>query len=192
MGLNSSTVGRGHSEDEAAIQLLSWDQESCHHITLHSDISRGRKRKGRDNFNYCPVYGASMDKHYDICWQNHYYFSLEAIFPFPFSWRKCPHGDYPLKKHSNQSLNTWSARGSTRACSGICSTAQGPGHLGLPGRQLCQVRYWEHKALCLLGSVPSKIVLPSEAFRAQSCFLQNPSSQHLSWLWGIFCKLCVH
>lgn len=176
-----------------------------HVITSHCIVTLLEEEKWKEEttFNYCPVYGASMDKHWDTYWQNHYYFSLKAIFPFPLSWRKSPHGNYYLKKHSNQSLNTWSPRArdlnftvtltsSTRAHSGIYSTAQGPGHLGLPGRQSCQLRYWEHRALCLLGSPPSNTVLLSKAFIAQWCFLKNPSSQHLSWLWGIFCKLCVH
>lgn len=49
VGLNPGTVERGHGEDEAEIQLFSRDQESGHHITLHSDISRGGKGKRLDN-----------------------------------------------------------------------------------------------------------------------------------------------
>lgn len=186
-------------------QYDCFQEIKSHVLASYCTVTLLEEEKGKEGttFNYCPLYGASMDKRWDTYWQNHYYFSLKAIFPFPLSWRKSPSGNYLLKKHSNQSLNTWSARArdlnfavtvtsSARACSGICSTEKGPGHLGLPGRQPRQLRYGEPRALCVLGSVPSNTVLPSKAFRAQWCFLQNPSSQHLSWLWGIFCKLCVH
>lgn len=114
-------------------------------ITSHCTVTFLEEEKPREGttFNYCPVYGTSMDKCWDIYWQNHF-FHEKLFFLFPLSWRKSPHIDSLLKRHLNQSLNTWSARAkdldftvpltsSTRACSGICSIAQGQGHLGLLG-----------------------------------------------------------
>jgi len=73
---------------------------------------------------------------------------------------------------------------STKACSGIRSSAQGHGHLAshpqLPDRHCVSagIRTTEY-TVCWDLSL-SKTALPSEAFRAQCCFLQKASSQHLS------------
>lgn len=135
MGLNSGTIRRGHSEDEQ--QYDCFQEIKSHVITSHCTVTFLEEEKGREGttFNYCPVWGASTDKGWNTYWQNQSV-SLKTIFPFPFSWRKSPHGDYLLRSHSNRSLNTWSARArdlnftvtltsSTRACSGIAPEHRG-------------------------------------------------------------------
>lgn len=144
----------------------------------------------------------STDKCWDTYWQNHYYFSLKATFPSHLWWGKSTHGGPSQKDIQTRGCHNHSARAmdlnftvtltsSTRAWSGICSSAQGHGHLAshpqLPGRHCVStgIRTTGHTT-CWDASLP-KTVLPSEAFRAHCCFLQKASSQQqLSWFWRIF------
>lgn len=168
----------------------------------HCTVTFLEEEKEGTTFNYCPVYGANMGKCWDKYWKNHYYFSLKAIFPFLFLWRKSRHGDYLLKKHSNQSLITWSARARDWVLlllwPAVPEHAQvfAPQHGGKDIQGCLEdTASWDigstGHAACWDLSLPRQSC-PLELSEHSAFFLQNPSSQHLSRLWGIFCKLCVH
>lgn len=173
---------------------------SSHH-TAQWQWEKRKKEEERQPVTTALLMVTSKDKCWNTYWQNHYYFSLKAIFPFLLWWGKSPHGDPFWTGIQTRGCHNWSASAmdlnftvtltsSTRACSGICSTAQGHGHLvshpRLPGRHSVStgIRTTGHST-CWDPSLP-KAVLPSEAFRAQCCFLQKASSQQHLWFWRIF------
>lgn len=167
---------------------------------LHNDIWRGGKV--RRQLVTTALLMVTGKKCWGTYWQNHYYFSLKTVFPFHLWWGKSPHGDPFWKDIQARGCHNLSTRAtdlnftatltsSTRACSGIHSSAQGHGHLASHphlSRRHCVsagIRTTGH-ITCWDASLP-KTVLLSEAFRTPCCFLQKASSQqHLSQFWRIF------
>lgn len=163
---------------------------SSHH-TAQWHLESRKKGEERQPVATALLMVTSKDRCWHTYWQSHYYFSLKAIFPFLLWWGNSPHRGHFWKGVQTRGCNNWNARAmglfftvsltrSARACSGIYSLVQRHGHLALHP-QLPQ-RHWVSTGIRTTGHVscwdPSlpKAVLPSEAFRAQCCFLQKDSS----------------